>query len=587
MAKVLGISGFENSIPFKKAHWPGLEEREYRISQGHDSAAVLLVDGEVVAGAAEERFSRKKHTGDFPIGAIQYCLDAAGIKIGDVDEIAHGFDYSPYRAMYLLDKTSAKQYDEVFSREKLLAEVKQHLPTFPAEKVYQVNHHLAHAASAYYTSGWDECLIVVLDGMGEAHSVTAYRAKGNQIDKLAEITAKDSIGILYSVITLHLGFDFNSDEYKIMGLAPYGDPSRYRHFFEQAVELLPNGTVKIPILRLNEARDDRENYGATRRYLEEHLVPKRTPDSDITDDHRDIAAALQECLDKVMLHICGHFGKTTGLRKLAMAGGVALNCTANGRLLQSGIFDDIYVQPAAGDDGTALGAALWRGSRNGGVRNYRFPVPFFGPAATQAEIDKAIAETGNRIEVTRFATLEEACAEGAKLIKAGRVLGWYRGRMEFGPRALGHRSIIADPGHPEMRDRINAMVKMREAFRPFAPAVSLEQVQDWFEVPKGLELPYMIMVADVRPQFRQQLPAITHVNGSARVQTVSPKDNLEFHTLLKAVGKLTGLEMVLNTSFNVKGQPIVNTPREAIDTFLGTGIEFLFLENTLVRRAGK
>ena len=587
MAKVLGISGFENSIPFKKAHWPGLEEREYRISQGHDSAAVLLVDGEVVAGAAEERFSRKKHTGDFPIGAIEYCLEAAGLKIGDIDEIAHGFDYSPYRAMYMLDKTSAKQYDEVFSREKLLAEVKQHLPTFPADRVHQVNHHLAHAASAFYTSGWDECLIVVLDGMGEAHSVTAYRAKGNQIDKLAEITAKDSIGILYSVITLHLGFDFNSDEYKIMGLAPYGDPSRYRHFFEQAVELLPNGTIKIPILRLNEQRDDRETYGATRRYLEEHLIPKRTPDSDISDDHRDVAAALQECLDKVMLHICGHFGKTTGLRKLAMAGGVALNCTANGRLLQSGIFDDIYVQPAAGDDGTALGAALWRGSRNGGVQNRRSPVPFYGPAATQAEIDKAIAETGNRIEVTRFANLADACAEAAKLIKDGRVLGWYRGRMEFGPRALGHRSILADPGHAEMRDRINAMVKMREAFRPFAPAVSLEQVQDWFEVPKGFELPYMIMTADVRPQYRAQLPAITHVNGSARVQTVSPKDNLEFHTLLKAVGKLTGREMLLNTSFNVKGQPIVNTPREAIDTFLGTGIEFLFLENTLLRRAGK
>src|SRR5580704_16363027 len=226
-----------------------------------------------------------------------------------------------------------------------------------------------------------------------------------------------------------------------------------------------------------------------------------------------------------------------------MVGGVALNCTANGRLLQSGIFDEIYVQPAAGDDGTALGAALWRGSRNGGVRNYRFPVPFIGPAATQAEIDAAIAETGDRIQATRFATLEEACAEGARLIKDGRVLGWYRGRMEFGPRALGHRSIVADPGHPEMRDRINAMVKMREAFRPFAPAVSLEQVQDWFEVPKGFELPYMIMVADVRPQFRDQLPAITHVNGSARVQTVSSKDNLEFHTLLRAVGKLTRREM--------------------------------------------
>jgi carbamoyltransferase len=585
MAKVLGISGFENSIPFKRARWPGLEEREYRISQGHDSAAVLLVDGEVVAGAAEERFSRKKHTGDFPIGAIQYCLNTAGIQAADLDEIAHGFDYSPYRAAFLMDRASAEQYDQVFSREKLLAEMKQYLPGFPASKVFQVNHHLAHAASAFYTSGWNECLVVVLDGMGENQSVTAYRAHGNEIDKLQEISAKDSIGILYSVITLHLGFDFNSDEYKIMGLAPYGDPSRYRHFFEQNIELLTNGTIKIPILRLNEQRDDRENYGATRRYLEEHLIASRAPDSEITDDHRDVAAALQECLDKVMLHICGHFGRATGLRKLAMAGGVALNCTANGRLLQSGIFDEIYVQPAAGDDGTALGAALWRGSRNGGVRNYRFPVPFFGPAATQSEIDQAIAETGDRIQVTRFANLQDACAEAAKLIKDGRVLGWYRGRMEFGPRALGHRSILADPGHVEMRDRINAMVKMREAFRPFAPAVSLEQVQDWFEVPQDLELPYMIMTADVRPQFRAALPAITHVNGSARVQTVSPKDNPEFHALLKAVGKTTGREMVLNTSFNVKGQPIVNTPREAIDTFLGTGIEYLFLENTLVRRA--
>jgi carbamoyltransferase len=587
MSKVVGISGFENSVPFKKAHWPGLEEREYRISQGHDSAAAILVDGELVAAAAEERFSRKKHTGDFPIAAIHYCCEAAGIEPNEIDEIAHGFDYSPYRAAFLLDPVSAEQYDQVFSREKLLAQVNRYLPGFGADRVHAVNHHLAHAASAYYTSGWDECLVVVIDGMGEAHSATVYHAHDNRIDKLQEISAKDSIGILYSIITLHLGFDFNSDEYKIMGLAPYGNPARYRHFFEQAVELLDNGTIKIPILRMNNEREDRETYGATRRYLEEHLIPHRTPDGDTTDDHRDVAASLQECLDKVMLHICGHFGRKTGLRRLAMAGGVALNCTANGRLLQSGIFDEIYVQPAAGDDGTALGAALWRGAQNGGVRNYRFPVPFFGPAASPADIDKAIADTGSRIETVRHATLQDACAEAAKLIKAGRVLGWYRGRMEFGPRALGHRSILADPGHPEMRDRINAMVKMREAFRPFAPAVSLEQVQDWFEVPRGFELPYMIMTADVRPQHRAALPAITHVNGSARVQTVSRKDNCEFHTLLEAVGKTTGRQMLLNTSFNVKGQPIVNTPREAIDTFLGTGIEFLFLDNILVRRAGQ
>ncbi|WP_420970086.1 carbamoyltransferase [Bradyrhizobium sp. B120] len=587
MAKVIGISGFESSIPFKREHWPGLEEREYRISQGHDSAAVLVVDGRIVAGAAEERFNRKKHTGDFPIGAVGYCLETAGLKPSDIDVISHGFDYAPYKAAFTLDPTSARQYREVFSREKLLSQVDAHLPGFPAGKVHHVNHHLSHAASAYYTSGWDECLVVVLDGMGEVHAVTVYHAHDNAIDKLAEITAQDSIGILYSTLTLHLGFDFNSDEYKIMGLAPYGDPARHRGFFERTVELRDDGLIRIPLLRLNTERHDRETYGATRRHLGEHLIPARAPDGDVTDNHRDVAAALQECLDNVMLHICGYFGRSTGLRRLAMAGGVALNCTANGRLLQSGLFDEIYVQPAAGDDGSALGAALWSASRDSGVQNVRMPVPFLGPAHAQTEIDRALADTAGRIEITRFPDLDETCAAAARLIAAGRVLGWYRGRMEFGPRALGHRSILADPGHPEMRDRINAMVKMREAFRPFAPAVSLEQVQDWFEVPKGLELPYMIMTADVRPEHRAALPAITHVNGSARVQTVGVRDNPEFHALLRAVGRATGREMVLNTSFNVKGQPIVNTPREAIDTFLGTGIEYLFLENVLVRRAGQ
>ena len=231
-----------------------------------------------------------------------------------------------------------------------------------------------------------------------------------------------------------------------------------------------------------------------------------------------------------------------------------------------------------------LGAALYRAALAGEVRNERLPVPFLGPGHTQAAIDAALGAYGDRIQVTRFDSLAEPCAEAARLIAGGRVVAWYRGRLEFGPRALGHRSILADPSHPEMRDRINAMVKMREAFRPFAPAVSIEQVDRWFDVPPMTALPFMIMTVDVRPEFRSELPAITHVNGSARVQTVSAMDNREFHSLLEAVGKVTGREMVLNTSFNVKGQPIVNTPREALETFLGTGIEFLFLENTLVSR---
>ena len=584
--KILGISGFEGAMPFKRAHLPQLDEREYRISQGHDSAAALVVDGTVVAAVAEERISRKKHTGAFPKGAIAYCLAEAGVTIDQIDELAHGFDYAPYRGIYSLDPESRDLYRQVYSREALLALVTRDFPAFPAERVHHVAHHLAHAASAYYTSGWDECLVVVIDGMGEAHSVSVYRAHDGRLDLLFQIAAQDSIGILYSVVTLHLGFDFNADEYKIMGLAPYGDAERFRRFFEGAVELSPDGGIRIPLLRMNRTHAERERYLATRAHLTECLLPPRDPEQDIAAAHRDVAATLQACLDRAMLHLCSHFAAATGQRRLALAGGVALNCTANGKLLCSGMFDEVYVQPAAGDDGSALGAALYRASLAGEVRNERMPVPFLGPGYAQRAIDIALRAYGDRIRVTRFDTLAQACGEAARLIADGRVVAWYRGRMEFGPRALGHRSILADPGHPEMRDRINAMVKMREAFRPFAPAVSIEQVDRWFDVPPMTALPFMIMTVDVRREFRQDLPAITHVNGSARVQTVSATDNPEFHALLQAVGKVTGREMVLNTSFNVKGQPIVNTPGEALETFLGTGIEFLFLENMLVSRSG-
>jgi carbamoyltransferase len=582
---VLGISGLENSVSFKKSHWPGLEDREYRISQGHDSAAALVADGRIVAAAAEERFSRNKHTGNFPEGAIQYCLAEAGINPGDVDEIAHSFDYFPYRPIYLIDPVTAEQYRQVFSREAFVERVNRFFPTFPCDRVQHVNHHLAHAASAYYTSGWDECLVVVIDAMGEVNSATVFHAHDNALDKLQETSASDSIGVLYSLVTLHLGFDFNSDEYKIMGLAPYGDPSRFRPFFRQAVQRLDDGRIRIPLLRMNRTREDRENYGATRHHLQEHLTPSREPEAEITDEHCDVAAALQECLDEVMLHLCGQAGRTTGLNRLALAGGVALNCTANGKLLQSGRFDEIYIQPAAGDDGSALGAALWEASRGCAVQNNRMPVPFLGPAPSTRDIDEAIGQFQDRIEAVRLPNLHEICVEAAKLIRDGQVIGWYRGKMEFGPRALGHRSILADPGHPQMRDRINAMVKMREAFRPFAPAVSLEQAHEWFELPSDSELPFMIVTVAVREQHRASLPAVTHVNGSARVQTVSKRDNSDFHALLREVGNLTGREMVLNTSFNVKGQPIVNTPGEALETFLASGIQSLFLENILIRRA--
>jgi carbamoyltransferase len=268
-----------------------------------------------------------------------------------------------------------------------------------------------------------------------------------------------------------------------------------------------------------------------------------------------------------------------------LAGGVALNCAANGTLINRGPFDEIYIQPAAGDDGAAAGAALYRASLTGAMHNRPMPPPLLGPQYTTEEIDAALHEFSGKIRVKQFSDLQSVCEEAANLIRQGKVLAWYRGRMEFGPRALGNRSIIADPGHPEMRDRINAMVKKREAFRPFAPAVTIQEVSRWFDVAPMTPLPYMITTVSVRPEHRQALPAVTHVNGTARVQTVSAADNPDFHALLRAVGRTTGREMVLNTSFNIKGQPIVNSPREALETFLGTAIDYMFLENALITRA--
>ena len=583
--KILGISGLENSVIFKHAHWPGLEAREYRIVQGMDAAAALVIDGRLIAAAEEERFTGKKHTGNFPIHAIRFCLAEAGISIDAIDEIAHGFDYAPYRELYLKDDDSAALYHEVLSREAFVAQVRRNLPGSSEKRVHTVGHHLAHAASAAYTSGWDECLVVVNDAMGEFESLSVYDFHDGEFEKIRTIAANDSIGILYSLVTLHLGFDFNSDEHKIMGLAPYGDPGRFRHFFEHAVELRDDGSIRIPILKLNKSREERESYKVTRAYLDEHLVPRRLPSDPVSSHHEDVAAALQDCLDRVILHVCGHFAEQTGLRRIALAGGVALNCTANGKLMRSGLFDEVYVQPVAGDDGVALGAALYRASLAGEVFNRRMPAPLLGPHYSTSDIEAALHRFGDLIKWNQFDSLEATCASAAKLIADGRVIAWSRGRMEFGPRALGNRSILADPGHPEMRDRISAMVKKREAFRPFAPACSVEEAHRWFDIAPGEEHPYMISVVDVRPEAQDLLPAITHVNGSARLQTVSVNDNPDFHALLLAVGETTGRQMVLNTSFNVKGQPIVNTPDEAIATFLGTGIEFLFLENFHVTRS--
>jgi len=583
--KVIGISGLENSVPYKKARWPGLDEREYRIAQGMDSAAALVINGKLAAAAEQERFNGKRHTGAFPIDALQFCLAEAGVSIHEIDDIAHGFDFTPYRSHYDGDEMSADHYNKVLSREALLAQMRRELPSFPLQNVHQVGNHLAHAASAAYTSGWDECLVVVNDAAGEVEAISVYAFRDGTLERIGTVGAGDSIGILYSLVTLHLGFDFNSDEYKVMSLAPYGDPARHRSFFEQAVQLSPDGSIFIPMLKLNRTPEERENYKVTRAFLDQHLIVRRAPSQAFNCKHQDVAAALQECIERAVLHVCEHYGKQTGLRRLALAGGVGLNSAANSKLRRSPRFDEVYVQPVASNAGSALGAALYRTSLVQKVPNERLPAPFFGPRYKTGEIEAALHSCNGRIAWKRYASLAETCAAAAKLIDEGRVIGWCRGRMVFGPHALGNRCILANPGRPEIRDRINSMVKSRETFRPLAPACTAEEAHRWFEVTPGAEFPYMNSMVNVRPEVRDQLPAVTSVNGSARLQTVSVRDNPDFHALLVAVGRVTGRQMVVNSSFNVEGQPMVNTPEEAIVTFLGTGVEHLFLENYHATRA--
>lgn len=581
---IIGLSGVPRSVAFKREQWPGLDEREFRICQGFDAAAVLVRDGRIIAASAEERYTNRKHTGEFPVNAIRDCLRQASLELSDIDQFAHAFDYEPYDFLFTLDQKSSRLYAEVLSKGAFISSAREVMPEFPHERLHCVNHHLSHAASAYFASGWDECLVVVLDGMGEVNGGAIYVASDGKLELIHEIPALDSIGILYSLVTLHLGFDFCADEYKIMGLAPYGNAARFEDFFTRAVELMDYGSIRIPMLSMNRSRDERENYQITRDYLSSTLLPARNPDEPLLAIHQDVAAGLQQCLERAVSHICRHFTLSTGLTRLALAGGVALNCSCNGRLLKSGFFEDLFIQPAAGDDGAAAGAALYRAALAGEVVNQRMPVPLLGPCYSSSEIEQALAAFNGRITVQQFDRLEACCESAADKIARGEIIAWYRGRMEFGPRALGNRSILGNPGDPTMRDRINVLIKKREAFRPFAPAVSTEQAAQWFDVPPQAEFPYMITTANVRPEHRKALPAVTHVDGSARIQTVSAQDNKPFHSLLRAVGSKTGRELVLNTSFNVKRQPMVNTPVEAIATMLDANIDALYLENFLICR---
>jgi carbamoyltransferase len=584
--RIVGISGLSRIVNFKRHHWPGLGEREYTISPGHDSAAALVVDGKPLAAAREESFNRFRHSGDFPIQAMQYCLAEKALDSDDIDLLVHAYDHSEYEELYLEAQSTAELYRTVLSKEALLEEVRHYLPNFPEDRVEQVPHHLAHAASAYFLSSWEECAVLVADGVSDGPSLTVYHARGGELKEIQEVFAANSIGTFFGLVAMHLGLDFRGDQDRIIRLSREGDPHRFRAFFDKAIELGRGGTVLVTPLWRNKTREEREFYLATRQYLSDKLGPARTADEELSQRHKDIAAGLQECVLRVVLHVCEHVRTVTGLPRIALAGDVALNYQVNGDLMQSAIFDEVFVAPAPGNDGAALGAALLCARRYQEIKKIGTQIPYYGPGYSSADMTAACKEFGTKLRFTALQNLDHCCREAARLLTEGKTLVWYRGRMEFGPFALGHRNILAIPGSARVQQWLAKVGSGLEAFVSVGAVVSAEQAHLWADVPAGTQLPYMNTTVPVRKPLWHLLSGLINAQGKIRFQTVSKDQNPDFHCLLKEVGKESGRELVLSASFPANGGTIVESPHQAIETFLDAEIDYLFLGNLLVWRGG-
>ncbi|MFJ2034175.1 carbamoyltransferase [Streptosporangium sp. NPDC087985] len=574
----------------KKDMLPGLDRREQRLVQGLDSAAALVGEEGVIAASAQERHDGNKGTGAFPADAVEACLRIAGVTLDDVDFLAHGFRYEP-SPVFERDHLMRRWYQEVYSEQVQLGLLRARYPEHDwSRKLARVPHHLAHAASAYYLSGFQDAMVLVVDGMGETESISVMSGRHGQLRTLRTYPISASLGILYSVVTHYLGFQPGMDEYKVMGLAPYGDPSRYADVAGELSRRHPGGRLSIPLLARDRSPVERETHGGALRRLEELFGPARHPDAPLTQRHMDIAATLQHCLEEGLLFILRTaLDQADGNpRDLCMAGGVALNCTANGLIARSGLFDRIFVQPAAGDDGSALGAALWQLGQHVPTTPVAMTMPYWGEEFGPEEVAEALTALGPEHDVRKLPD-ERLLEQVSALIRAGSVVAWFQGRMEFGPRALGNRSILADPTAPGMRAHLNAVVKQREEFRPFAPAVLAEDAHEYFEMKPGQEGLYrhMLFTTQVREKYRELLPAITHVDGSARVQVVERGNAPRFWSLIRRFGDDWGTPMVLNTSFNLRGQPIVRTPREAVATYARSSLDALAIGGWLVVRRSR
>jgi carbamoyltransferase len=555
---------------------------EVHRGNAHDAAAVLVEDGRVVAGFEQERLDRIKHSNRMPVEAMRACLAAAGAAASDLDRVVYAGDEARMddilhaAALGTPDLPSDGGYRGFLARA-----LREELGVEVADKIRFVEHHLAHAMSALALSGREQALVVTLDGAGDKASGLVLDADGHELTVLERWPVSRSLGHFYTNGARLLGFDF-FDEYKVMGLAPYGDPARFRDRLARAHDLLPGGAFRLHPRALVGVRDS--------------AFVRRAGDP-VAQIHMDFAAAMQELLERVVFHVLSHLREKTGRAHLCLAGGVAQNSVLNGKILASGLFDSVFVQPAAHDAGTALGAALsahyneadtlW--SATTALRH----VYWGGDIGEDRAVARALGAWGSPRgdrqpgdpALIAFERCDDVAAEAADRLAAGEVIGWAQGRSEFGPRALGNRSILADPRPRENREIINAMVKKREAFRPFAPAVLEERAAEFFEMPER-RLPFMAFVVPVRPDRRQLLGAITHVDGSARVQTVARDDNPRFWALLRAFGERTGVPILLNTSFNNDAEPIVESVDDAVTCFLTTSIQRLFVGDHRVDKPG-
>ncbi len=551
----------------------------------HDSAACLLDGGRVVAAVQEERFTRKKHDWNFPNHAVRYCLEQAGIDVANLDAVA--FYEKPFVKFERILKTYIATWP--FG---LLSFLKA-MPLWMKQKIwmsaviekelkykgplYYGEHHLSHAASTFYASGFEEAAVLTVDGVGEWTTTSIARGKGLDLEILEEIYFPHSLGLLYSAFTYYLGFKVNSGEYKVMGLAPYGKPRFSDLILEKLMDLKLDGSFRLNQKYFNYTYGTRM---AGRPFEKLFGRPRRKPEQALEEIHFDLAASIQKVCDEVMLRIARHAYELTGMSRLCLAGGVALNCVSNGKILREGPFKEIFVQPAAGDAGGAYGAAsfishaLFREPRSP-----RWEQAFTGPTYTNDEIRGVL---GREDAVFEEFSNGELLGTVAKKIAEGQVIGWFQGGAEFGPRALGHRSILADPRDPQMKDKVNLKIKFRETFRPFAPAVLEEECSEYFELDQ--QSPFMLLVAPVR-EDRRAIPSVTHVDGSARVQTINRKQDPLFYGLISEFKKLTGVPVIINTSFNVRGEPIVCSPEDAWRCFMRTQMDCLVIGPYVLEKA--